>query len=204
MDLSRRVVTAGLAAARQVSGGNKRGFITLPSFGSFVPAGKKYSDAQVFPYTKEQVFDVVADVDRYSEFVPMCMGSRVIRGKQHSEQHSEQGVVEEAVDAELVVGYPPFSERYMSRVVIERPWRITATAKANGGIFKHMKTVWEFAEAADKAGRVCPGKGTLVRFGIEYEFVSILHAQAASLVFEKMAKTNLEAYLGRCKRLYDK
>ncbi|KAJ1797448.1 Coenzyme Q-binding protein coq10a, mitochondrial [Coemansia sp. RSA 2399] len=187
--------------------------MSLPSFGVSLSQGQKYSDVQVFPYTKEQIFAVVADVDRYSEFVPMCMESRVFHGTRRTEQAVGAAAERETVQAELVAGYPPFRERYVSQVVLDKPWRITATATPNGGIFKHMKTVWEFAEARSGVssassgglGRACTAsKGTLVRFAIEYEFVSILHAQAARLVFEKMAKTNLAAYLGRCQKLYGK
>ncbi|KAJ1665897.1 hypothetical protein IW140_002823 [Coemansia sp. RSA 1813] len=153
------------------------------------------------------------------------MESRVFHNTRHTEKTTvykqeprlaSATIDRETVQAELVVGYPPFFERYTSQVAIERPWRITATAAPNGGIFKHMKTVWEFAETRSDmssapsglVARTCSTKEahaqTLVRFTIEYEFVSVLHAQAASLVFDKMAKTNLAAYLDRCRELYDK
>ncbi|KAJ2659989.1 Coenzyme Q-binding protein coq10a, mitochondrial [Coemansia sp. RSA 1200] len=179
----------------RICGRRQRGFISLPPFGLGSSQGQRYKDAQVFPYTKEQVFDVVADVERYSEFVPMCMGSRVVDGTRRTEKGVVEGITDrETVEAELVVGYPPFRECYMSQVTLERPWRIVATAVPNDSIFKHMKTVWEFVEETQVQ--------TLVRFGIEYEFVSVLHAQAASLVFERMASSNLVAYLARCRKIY--
>ncbi|KAI9506125.1 Coenzyme Q-binding protein coq10a, mitochondrial [Coemansia spiralis] len=199
----------------------KRSFMTLPSF-SLPSLGRQYKDTQIFPYRREQIFDVVADVDRYSEFVPMCVGSTVFHNTRRSEKASiclpgadspRRMVDREMVQAELLVGYPPFRERYVSQVVLERPWRIIATSAAGNGMFKYMKTVWEFSEqqmvgSSASAGRFMLDNGrnncaqTLVRFSIEYEFASMLHAQAANLVFDRMAKSNLAAYLDRCQKLY--
>ncbi|KAJ2366802.1 Coenzyme Q-binding protein coq10a, mitochondrial [Coemansia sp. RSA 2610] len=181
---------------------------------------QRFHESQVFPYTREQVFDLVADVDRYHEFVPMCTDSRVFRSTANTEQAvseepalaSPAMIERQSFQAELAVGYPPFRERYMSNVVLERPWRIVATAVPDGGIFTHMRTVWEFAEAMSNSStglptnpfvRKCMGS-TRVSFSIEYEFASALHAQAASLVFDKMAQSNLAAYLARCQQLYGK
>ncbi|KAJ2452022.1 Coenzyme Q-binding protein coq10a, mitochondrial [Coemansia sp. RSA 2336] len=189
----------------------RRGFLTLPFGTGKQPAGQKFQETQIFPYSREQVFDLVADIDRYSEFVPMCTGSRVFHSTRRVEQidsKQDPAVTErQVVQAELAVGYPPFRERYTSDVVLERPWRIVATAVPGGGIFTHMRTTWEFATAGSSAGPCSPfapaaGDSTRVRFSIEYEFASPLHAQAASLVFDTMAQKNMAAYLARCHLLY--
>ncbi|KAJ2852550.1 Coenzyme Q-binding protein coq10a, mitochondrial [Coemansia brasiliensis] len=189
----------------------------MPFGSSKRPSGQKFQETQIFPYSREQVFDLVADIDRYSEFVPMCTESKIFRGTRRVEQiNSNQAGQDPAVidrhvvQAELAVGYPPFRERYTSDVVLERPWRIVATAVPGGGIFTHMRTIWVFAKADSSAGLPtspfiqAAGSSTRVSFSIEYEFASPLHAQAASLVFDTMAQKNMAAYLARCHLLYGK
>ncbi|KAJ2528241.1 hypothetical protein IWW43_005512 [Coemansia sp. RSA 1935] len=193
----------------------RRGFLAMPG-GMGRPRMQTFRESQEFPYTRKQVFEVVADVDRYSEFVPMCTNSTVFHSSWRTENvvSREPGlphpttIDQRSVQAELAVGYPPFRERYMSNVVLEQPWRITATAVPGGGIFTHMCTIWEFAEVvASTTGLpanpfVQQAARTKVSFSIEYAFASPLHAQAASLVFDKMARSNMAAYLARCQQLY--
>ncbi|KAJ2756947.1 Coenzyme Q-binding protein coq10a, mitochondrial, partial [Coemansia nantahalensis] len=148
---------------------------------------QRFHESRLFPFSREQVFDVVADVDRYCEFVPLCTGSAVFHATRLAGPAGQ-----ESVQAELTVGYPPFHERYTSDVVLDRPRRIVATSSAGGRVFQHMRTLWEFADAAPGAAGspVSPfvrgsaaraGPATRVRFSIEYEFISALHARAASL-----------------------
>ncbi|ORX67827.1 hypothetical protein DL89DRAFT_202618, partial [Linderina pennispora] len=151
------------------------------------------------------IYSVVSDVDRYHEFVPMCIASTVFHDTKQVIQ--ESGKQHEKVQAELVVGYPPFREQYTSVVTMERPHIVIAEAAPGSGMFKHMKTVWEFEEHTQGTAPMNPfmkGKGeqTLVKFAIDFEFSSILHAQAATLAFDRMAKSNLAAYLERCRVLF--
>ncbi|KAJ2079539.1 Coenzyme Q-binding protein coq10a, mitochondrial [Coemansia sp. RSA 988] len=195
----------------------RRGFLLFSAgIGQRAPR-QRFQDSQVFPYAREQVFDLVADIDRYREYVPMCTESTVLRDTWRIErvptrEPAKQSTERRSVQAVLTVGYPPFHERYTSYVVLERPWRITATADQKDGIFKYMRTVWDFASTPVGATTPPPGPvvleggqtsaHTLVRFSIEYEFASALHAHAASLVFDKMARSNMAAYLARCNALY--
>ncbi|KAJ2719347.1 hypothetical protein GGI07_005259 [Coemansia sp. Benny D115] len=175
-------------SCRGHGGSTRRGFI-LPS----LSAAKQYRDSKVFNYSQEQIYNVISDVDRYSEFVPMCMASTVF---QHTRRTDTQQMGKQRFEAELVVGYPPFEERYTSVVRLEKPRWVEATAAPGGGVFKHMRTAWELS-AVDQTK-------TMVRFSIDFEFASILHAQAASMVFEKIAKNTLGAYQDRCRMLYGK
>ncbi|KAI8322439.1 hypothetical protein GQ54DRAFT_297353 [Martensiomyces pterosporus] len=176
---------------------------------------RQYQEECLFPYTPEQVFSVVADVDRYKEFVPVCVESTVLHNTLRTDRidsrmpdtNITKKLDRKTVSAELVVGYPPFREKYMSIVAMERPWRVVATAAPGGGMFKHMRTVWEFIDQSKvpRGGPINPlmrKVGTLVKFDIDFEFSSILHAQAASVAFDRMARASLMAYLGRCKKLY--
>ncbi|KAJ2490788.1 Coenzyme Q-binding protein coq10a, mitochondrial [Coemansia sp. RSA 2050] len=211
----RRLVCASAKPRGRGGGRGARYFFTLPTLGG-LSLRKQHQDSLVFPYSREQVFQVVADVDKYSEFVPMCVGSKVLPGSlrtdhqvlsMNPETRRAEPISRRCMQAELVVGYPPFNERYTSSVELEHPWRIVATATPGGAMFKHMRTVWEFVEKKPKQGEapVSPfvlSANTLVLFSIEFEFASLVHAQTASLVFDHMAKRNLAAYLGRCQHLH--
>ncbi|KAJ2814565.1 Coenzyme Q-binding protein coq10a, mitochondrial, partial [Coemansia furcata] len=197
-------------------GRDARNFFTLPTLEG-LSLQKQYRDSLVFPFSREQVFQVVADVEKYCEFVPMCVGSKVLQESQrmdyvlsvNPETRRSESISRQCMQAELVVGYPPFNERYTSSVELHHPWRIVATATPGGAMFKHMKTVWEFTERWSRRGEapISPfilsatsageASSTMVSFSIEFEFASLVHAHTASLVFNQMAKRNLTAYLGR-------
>ncbi|KAJ2701593.1 Coenzyme Q-binding protein coq10a, mitochondrial [Coemansia sp. IMI 209128] len=213
--VARQQICAGAKPRGRSRGRGTRNFFTLPTLGGF-SLQKQYRDTLVFPFSREQVFQVVADVDRYSEFVPMCVGSKVLPGSlrtdhqvlsMNPETQRAEPISRRCMQAELVVGYPPFNERYTSSVELEHPWRIVATAAPGSAMFKHMRTVWEFAENRPRQGEapanpfILPAS-TLVSFSIEFEFASLVHAQTASLMFDHMAKRNLAAYLGRCQHLH--
>src|SRR4029450_10608846 len=72
----------------------------------------RHSETKHLPYTPEQLFDLVADVARYDEFLPWVV---VVRLRSSSEDETV---------ADLVVGFNAFKERFTSRVVKERPTRI--------------------------------------------------------------------------------
>ena len=66
-----------------------------------------HAEKKLLPYTREQLFDLVADVERYPEFLPWCMGARI-------RERSESLLV-----ADLIIGFKFIRERFTSRVVLE-------------------------------------------------------------------------------------
>ena len=72
----------------------------------------KHSERRALPYTPEQLFDLVAEVERYPEFLPWCLATR-IRARDEYE-----------LTADMIVGYKMFRETFTSRVQLERPGRI--------------------------------------------------------------------------------
>ena len=92
------------------------------------------------PYTAEQMFDLVAAVDKYSEFAPWCVASRI--NKRESEN---------VFYADLVVGYKLFRERFSSKVVLEKPDHIYIEYLK--GPLKHLKNHWRFIREPDGINR---------------------------------------------------
>ncbi|QYU70666.1 type II toxin-antitoxin system RatA family toxin [Leptolyngbya sp. 15MV] len=88
-----------------------------------------HAEKKVLPYTRDQLFDVVADVRRYPEFLPWCVAARVI-------SHTETELV-----ADLTIGFRMFRETFRSQVTLERtappisaaiaPLRVTSMTSAN-------------------------------------------------------------------------
>ena len=104
----------------------------------------------------DEMFALVADVERYPEFLPLCESLRVIR-----RQEGEGGT--EILVAEMGIGYKAIRERFTTRVTLDRP-RLGILAHYVDGPFKHLENRWAF--------RPRPG-GCTVEFYIAYEFKSV-------------------------------
>lgn len=70
---------------------------------------KSHSETKVVPFSPEEMFDVVADVNKYHEFLPFCVESRVLRRPN-----------ENVMEAALRIGFKVFTESYTSRVIMNR------------------------------------------------------------------------------------
>jgi coenzyme Q-binding protein COQ10 len=140
----------------------------------------------------------VSDVARYQEFVPSCQSSLIVTKKQpiqtygRSEQRSE-------CEAELIVGFGQFRERYQSHVVtwehyrnIRDQYRVTASA-SNSTLFHLLETEW----LIQPHGR----NGCEVKFHVKFQFKSAIHAQMSDLVFDQVSRGMMEAFERRAGEL---
>ena len=110
-----------------------------------------HKETRLLPYTPTQMFDLVADIDKYCDFLPWCTSAKVVERKDGE------------LTADLVIGYGPLHETYTSRVILERPKRIEVVGVK--GPFRYLDNVWEFAKAKD---------GCNVTFSIDFAFKSFL------------------------------
>src|SRR5271166_4664450 len=104
------------------------------------------------------MFDLVADVERYPEFVPLCTALRV-----RSRRPGGEG--RETLVADMSVGYKMIRERFTSRVVLDKP-RLRVVVEYIDGPFTHMENIWTFQDEKPEPMR------SLVTFFIDYEFRS--------------------------------
>ena len=123
----------------------------------------RHSETKHLPYSPEQLFDLVADVARYDEFLPWVVAVRV-------RSSSETETV-----ADLVVGFNAFKERFTSRVVKERPNRICVDYVE--GPLKYLHNEWKFERADDG--------GTNVGFSVDFAFKSRLFESLAGQMFDR-------------------
>jgi coenzyme Q-binding protein COQ10 len=140
----------------------------------------RHSEDRYLPYTPEQLFDLVADVEHYDDFLPWVVAVRV-------RSSSETETV-----ADLVVGFGAFKERFTSRVVKERPKRICVDYIE--GPLKYLHNEWRFERAADG--------GTDVYFSVDFAFKSRLFESLAGAMFDRALRRMINAFEQRAAALY--
>lgn len=140
----------------------------------------RHSETKYLPYTPEQLFDLVADVEHYDEFLPWVVAVRVTSS-------SETETV-----ADLVVGFNAFKERFTSRVSKQRPSRILVDYIE--GPLKYLKNEWRFEPAADG--------GTEVHFSVDFAFKSRLFESLAGAMFDRALRRMTGAFEERAAALY--
>ena len=109
----------------------------------------RHSETRHLPYTPDQLFDLVADVGSYDEFLPWVSAVRI-----RSDSESE-------MVADLIVGFNAFKERFTSRVTKERPGQICVDYIE--GPLKYLKNEWRF----DPASRGRDQRPFLGRFRVQ-------------------------------------
>lgn len=148
---------------------------------------RTHTERTLVPHSRDQVFAVVADVGSYSEFLPWCQRSEVIRMAPGGRPF---------MDAELEIGFGPLRERYCSRVWYTEPEHI-GVAVLEGALMQHLSTHWWFA----------PGPGndpqsTWLSFVVDFQFHSGMHTRVADMFFNQVAASMRTAFVDRCDYLY--
>lgn len=147
----------------------------MPSFRSTRPV--KHSPAQMFA--------LVADVESYPEFLPLCEDLRIIRRAQ-----SGEGI--ETLVANMTVGYKAITESFTSRVELDHP-RLRIQVEYVDGPFKYLENRWSFRETPT---------GSDVEFYINYEFKSFSLGLLMGSVFDKAFRKFTEAFEQRADAVY--
>lgn len=147
-----------------------------------------HAEKRLLHHTREQLFDLVADVEKYSEFLPWCVATRI------REKSQEDG--RDIQIADMVIGYKMFREKFTSKVICQPPGRIDVTYF--DGPFRYLNNHWIF-EAVSKDG----GEGEcLIDFYVDFEFKSRLFQAAIGAVYNKAVKRMIQAFEKRADELY--
>ncbi|KAK0561980.1 hypothetical protein OC844_002940 [Tilletia horrida] len=127
-----------------------------------------FHETKDFKYSPEELYNIVADVDSYSEFLPNCLDSRVLGPanpphptlaprtvRLSAEETQSLRRLGKAVRADLAVGFKAFKEAYTSRVEMLPPRYVTATADtAKNPLFRHLYTEWSFHPTTSAASSI--------------------------------------------------
>ena len=138
-----------------------------------------HAEQRVMPYTPEQLFALVADVEHYPEFLPWCVGARI--------RERQPGLVV----ADLMIGFKMFRERFTSRVKLDPPHRIDVAYTE--GPFHYRDNHWIFEPV--------PG-GCRVDFFVDFEFKSKLLQRVIEMLFHEAVRRMVAAFETRAQQLY--
>lgn len=140
-----------------------------------------HAELRELPYRAEDMFDLVAEVDKYPEFLPWCIGARI---------RKREGNV---ITADLIIGFKMFRERFTSRVELDRP-NLRIDVEYAEGPFKYLRNHWQFEPR--------PGGGCAIDFFVDFEFRSRLLQKTIELLFGEAVKRMVGAFETRARQLY--
>ena len=138
-----------------------------------------HAESRIIPYRPEQMWDLVADVDRYPQFLPWCVGAKV-------RQRTERLQI-----ADMSIGFGPFRENFTSRNTLLRPEYIKV--RYEQGPFRYLNNDWIF---------VPDPRGCRVDFWVDFEFRSRILQAAIGTVFNEATRRMVNAFLRRARDIY--
>ncbi len=133
-----------------------------------------------------QMFDLVADIEKYPQFVPLCQALRV-------KSRTSKGEGVEVVVADMTVAYKLIRETFTSRVTLDKP-NLTILVEYLSGPFSRMENRWLFRPAGPRA---CD-----VEFFIDYEFRSRMLAMLMGAMFDAAFRRFAQAFEKRADQIY--
>jgi coenzyme Q-binding protein COQ10 len=138
-----------------------------------------HAEQRILPYTAEQLFDLVADVERYPEFLPWCVGARIRERRP------------DLIVADLLIGFRMFRERFTSKVTLARPHRIDVAYSE--GPFRYLDNHWTFAPVEG---------GCRIDFFVDFEFRSAILQKLIGVLFNEAVRRMVAAFETRAQALY--
>lgn len=136
-------------------------------------------------HSPSQMFDLVADVERYPEFVPLCESLRVRRRSQ-----SGEGI--EMLVADMSVGYKAIRESFTSRVTLDRA-RLRIDVEYVDGPFRYLENRWVFRSTSS---------GSEIDFHINYEFRNFALGLLMGAMFDRAFRKFTTAFEERAREIY--
>lgn len=140
----------------------------------------QHQETRILPYTPQQLFDLVLDIDQYPDFLPWCSYARVFE------------VGADYKKADLSIGYKIFQETFTSDVRFTAPSDIQV--KYIKGPFKYLNNNWKFTK---KANVQCQ-----VDFFVDFEFRSRILEAAIGVIFTKAVFKMVQSFEKRAEMLY--
>jgi coenzyme Q-binding protein COQ10 len=140
----------------------------------------RYAEKRHLSFTQQQLFDLVADVERYPDFLPWLLAARLTRREGNM------------VWVDMVIGTSFIRRPFTSRARLDRPNRIDVENEDD--LFDHYRQTWTFQPGQDG--------GTMVEFEVEYEFRSHALQLLMGAFLEDTAKSIVSAFKRRARQIY--
>lgn len=145
----------------------------------------KYETTRRVRHSPEQMFALVADVEQYPQFLPMCEALSIRSRKERD------GVT--MLIADMTVGYKALRETFTSNVVLKPAESIIDVSYVDGP-FRYLDNRWRFDPTDDG--------GTAVHFFIDYEFKSRILGAMMGAMFDRAFRMFAEAFEKRADEIY--
>ncbi|MDG1067741.1 MAG: type II toxin-antitoxin system RatA family toxin [Sulfitobacter sp.] len=143
-----------------------------------------HSETRKLPYSAKQMYDLVADVGKYPQFLPWTAAAR-IKSTTDKGDHT-------VMDADLIISFKVFRERFTSRVMLW-PTPMKIDTEYLDGPFKYMKSNWAFHDVDG---------GCEVDFFVDFEFKNAILQKIIGVVFNEAMQRVVKAFEKRAQALY--
>jgi coenzyme Q-binding protein COQ10 len=143
-----------------------------------------YTETRILPYTPQQLFALVVDIEQYPKFLPWCRGARVV-------EHADTSFL-----GELIISFSHLTERYTSRVTPVAPTgntEGTIAVELVDGPFTHLTNHWRFVPVAS---------GTEIHFAVDFAFKSKWLDRLIGGLFTRASEKMIGAFMARAQALY--
>lgn len=145
------------------------------------------NEERIVEFTKSQMFDLVSDIENYSEFLPWCNKSSIIK--------EENGNQITSLIADLEIGYNQFLYTYRSKVVLCKNKDFIKVTHIEGP-FKYLVNEWKFIELSHSSSKIIFS----IDFELKARLFNILINKFFNFAFQKM----VDSFYDRAKRIYSK
>ena len=145
----------------------------------------KQEEKQIVSYTRDQMFDLVSNIDEYKEFLPWCNDSKIISRERFDDY--------EVVIADLEIGYDQFVYTYRSEVRLAKD-KSNINVKNLDGPFKYLTNEWKFSDIDENNSEI----EFMIDFELNLSLLDVLMKKFFSLAFQKM----VSAFIDRAKEIY--
>lgn len=142
---------------------------------------KVHTETRILPHKPDQMFDLVADVAHYPEFLPWCVGARIRESRP------------DMVLADLMIGFKMVREKFTSKVLLDRAAHRIDVEYIDGP-FRHLKNHWIFSDA--------PNGQCRIDFYLEFEFSSVVLQKLIGVLFHEAVRRMVGAFESRARQLY--
>jgi coenzyme Q-binding protein COQ10 len=140
-----------------------------------------HAEKKILPYTRQQLFELVGDIENYPEFLPWCLDCRI------TEREND-----DVIFADLVIGYKFFREKFTSRVHLYTPE--TIRVEYQQGPLKYLSNEWNFFDNGDGT--------TTIDFYVDFEFKNALFQKIMGVFFNEIVRRMVGAFETRARELY--
>ena len=143
-----------------------------------------HTEKRIMPYTAKQMYDLVADVETYPDFLPWCAATRIRKVTKDSHKT--------IIEADLIIAFKVFRERFGSRVTLKTE-KFSIDVEYLDGPFKYLNNHWIFRDVDG---------GCEADFFVDFEFKSRVLQALIGVVFNEAMQRIVKAFEMRADDLY--